>query len=214
LTDATRHCTSRLITCRVRPRSDQALRRGVTSPESSRRHSRAGRRGPPCRIAAKVVGEIFSRNRPSAPIKGQAPPPHRPTPRQASSLYPHRTTICAAATNLYRRPPLAAGPPPQAVPDQGEHRSRWPSPLFLFPCPQPPSAPGPPAITDAGRASRTVHPLPLLSSKGWGWLLANTPMPLFSFYHNTPPPISLLPFSKLNPKTFRVFTKLNLPFNN
>jgi hypothetical protein len=46
LTDATRHCTGRLITYRVRPRSDQALCRGVTSPESSRRHSRAGRRGP------------------------------------------------------------------------------------------------------------------------------------------------------------------------
>jgi hypothetical protein len=49
LTDATRHCTSRLITCRVRPRSDQVLRRGVTSPEPSRRQSRVGRRDPPCR---------------------------------------------------------------------------------------------------------------------------------------------------------------------
>jgi hypothetical protein len=34
----------------------------------------------------------------------------------------------------------------------------------------------------------------------------------FPFYQNTPPPISLFPSSKLNPKTLKVFTKLTLPF--
>jgi hypothetical protein len=114
-------------------------------PEPSRRPATGPGRPQCCPPATFPAKKISSSEPTYAAYKRPAPLLSAPQPNRKLPVAPNCTATPPFAPPPSTPPPaaLAAEAPPQAIPDQGEHGSRKPSPPSSFPpCPRPPPTPG------------------------------------------------------------------------